>query len=82
MGTLSPAGAVETAGKLVQAPPARTHQRPTRWRGPAGDVVKVFDLGTQSDLHVNVRDLVEHVYDDSLRDKLVLPADQRACLMF
>jgi len=42
--------------------------------------IRVFDLTSHTYLVANASDLVRHQYDASLRDKLVLPADQRELL--
>lgn len=47
---------------------------------PVVTSLRVFDLGTQDFLTVNAADLTEHVYDKSLREKLILPPDQRELL--
>lgn len=42
--------------------------------------LRVFDLATHRFLMIDTRGLEEYTYDQSLRDKLVLPADQRDLL--
>lgn len=42
--------------------------------------VRVFDLATNEFLWVNARDLTRYEYDKTLRDKIVLPEDQRNLL--
>lgn len=42
--------------------------------------VRVFDLATHEFLWVNARDMVAYEYDKTLRDKIVLPEDQRNLL--
>ena len=47
---------------------------------PVVTAVRVFDLSAQDYLDVNTADLTEYVYDKNLKDKLILPADQRELL--
>lgn len=47
---------------------------------PVSTVLRVFDLGDGEPYMVHVSDLSEYVYDLSLRDKLILPDDQRELL--
>ncbi len=47
---------------------------------PVQTIVRVFDLGQHEFWKVNVFDLTDYEYDMSLRDKLILPADQRELL--
>ncbi|GAA4476425.1 hypothetical protein GCM10023190_13890 [Enteractinococcus fodinae] len=47
---------------------------------PVVTAVRVFDLSAQDYLDVNTADLTEYVYDKDLKDKLILPADQRELL--
>lgn len=47
---------------------------------PTQFLLPVFDLSTHTSLVVNARDLTRYVYDASLREKIVLPADQRNLL--
>ncbi|QHN24992.1 AAA family ATPase [Gordonia pseudamarae] len=47
---------------------------------PVITAVRVFDLGTQDFLDVNTGDLTDYRYDAHLRDKLVLPDEQRELL--
>ncbi|MDY6808467.1 MAG: ATP-binding protein [Actinomycetota bacterium] len=47
---------------------------------PVITAVRVFDLGAQDFLDVNTADLRPYVYDTHLRDKLVLPDEQRELL--
>ncbi|MGN7187006.1 AAA family ATPase [Microbacterium enclense] len=72
----------------AEVPPLRG-QAPSVLHGPHDDAVgpvpqvtalRVFDLGTHDTLVVNTADLTEYTYDKSLREKLILPADQRELL--
>lgn len=47
---------------------------------PVVAAVRVFDLAAQDHLEVNTGDLTPYVYDSGLKDKLVLPDDQRELL--
>ncbi|WP_022869585.1 ATP-binding protein [Yaniella halotolerans] len=47
---------------------------------PVVTAVRVFDLLAQDYLDVNTADLTAYVYDSELKDKLVLPEDQRELL--
>lgn len=47
---------------------------------PVVTAVRVFDLSAQDYLDVNTADLTEYVYDKELKDKLILPDDQRELL--
>lgn len=47
---------------------------------PVVTAVRVFDLLAQDCLDVNTADLTAYVYDSELKDKLVLPEDQRELL--
>ena len=47
---------------------------------PVVTAVRVFDLSAQDYLDVNTADLTEYAYDTALKDKLILPADQRELL--
>lgn len=47
---------------------------------PVVTAVRVFDLSAQDYLDVNTADLTEYEYDTDLKDKLVLPDDQRELL--
>ena len=47
---------------------------------PVVTAVRVFDLSAQDYLDVNTADLTAYAYDAGLKDKLVLPADQRELL--
>ncbi len=47
---------------------------------PVVTAVRVFDLAAQDHLDVNTADLTRYEYDPGLRDKLVLPDDQRELL--
>ena len=47
---------------------------------PVVTAVRVFDLSAQDYLDVNTADLTEYAYDTGLKDKLVLPDDQRELL--
>jgi hypothetical protein len=47
---------------------------------PVRTALRVFDLGAQEFLDVNATDLTAYKYDKTLRDKLILPADQRELL--
>ena len=47
---------------------------------PVVTAVRVFDLSAQDYLDVNTADLTEYVYDKDLKDKLILPDDQRELL--
>lgn len=47
---------------------------------PVVTAVRVFDLSAQDYLDVNTADLTEYQYDTGLKDKLVLPDDQRELL--
>src|SRR5699024_2087841 len=47
---------------------------------PVVTAVRVFDLSAQDYLDVNTADLTEYEYDTQLKDKLVLPDDQRELL--
>lgn len=47
---------------------------------PIVTAVRVFDLSAQDYLDVNTADLTAYEYDTNLKDKLVLPADQRELL--
>lgn len=47
---------------------------------PVVTAVRVFDLSAQDYLDVNTADLSEYIYDAELKNKLVLPDDQRELL--
>ena len=47
---------------------------------PANFMLDVFDLASHENIWVDARDLVRYQYDASLREKIVLPADQRNLL--
>jgi len=47
---------------------------------PVVTAVRVFDLSAQDYLDVNTADLTEYAYDKDLKDKLILPDDQRELL--
>lgn len=47
---------------------------------PVVTAVRVFDLAAQDHLEVNTGDLTPYAYDAGLKDKLVLPDDQRELL--
>lgn len=47
---------------------------------PVETVTRVFDLKGHKFWTVNVNDLTDYEYDESLRDKLILPDDQRELL--
>lgn len=47
---------------------------------PVVTAVRVFDLAAQDYLDVNTGDLTPYVYDPGLKDKLILPAEQRELL--
>lgn len=47
---------------------------------PVKTMLRVFDLATHEALTVNTTDLIDYEYDLSLRDKLILPDDQRELL--
>lgn len=47
---------------------------------PVVTAVRVFDLSAQDYLDVNTADLTEYEYDRQLKDKLILPDDQRELL--
>lgn len=47
---------------------------------PTLTVLRVFDLAAHEHYAANIADLTEYEYDATLRDKLILPADQRELL--
>lgn len=47
---------------------------------PVLTVLRVFDLHSHDHVTVNIDDLTDYVYDKTLRDKLILPDDQRELL--
>lgn len=47
---------------------------------PVQTIARVFDLGSSATYNVNVGDLTDYRYDPTLRDKLILPPDQRELL--
>lgn len=69
-----------------ETPAASTRQRKARRDGrgsgpvPIRPVLRVFDLRVHDFIWVNTQDLTRYVYDLSLRDKIVLPDDQRDLL--
>jgi len=47
---------------------------------PVLTILRAFDLSTQDFITVNVADITEYQYDQTLGQKLILPADQRELL--
>ncbi|GAB08054.1 AAA family ATPase [Gordonia amarae] len=65
---------------LRQVAPSVLHEGEGFGPVPVITAVRVFDLGAQDFLDVNTGDLTDYVYDAHLRDKLVLPDEQRELL--